>query len=334
MNKRDVALNIIGGDAAPKKQKGVGWSPVNIALCKYWGKRDQELNLPLTSSLSVSLDPLGAQTQIEPLSDGADVFVLNGEECAPDSQAALRVSAFLDLFRVDRRLGFRVSSTSDVPVAAGLASSASGFAALSVAIDDLFQLGLDRESLSILARLGSGSASRSLYSGFVEWFAGSRDDGMDSFSRRLDVEWPELCIGLLEISDQPKKISSRDAMASTVATSMLFQAWPQRVNHDLKMIKDGIAARDINEVGVAAEGNALAMHATMIDTRPSVLYWTPDTVRAIHSVWQLRESGVEVYLTMDAGPNVKLICTTQHLAAVKSAFPSVTIVRPFSLNYS
>jgi diphosphomevalonate decarboxylase len=297
-----------------------GRAPVNIAMIKYWGKRDPVLNLPVTSSLSVAIPDLGSTTIVAPAE--ADSISIAGEPAA--EAFATRISRFLDPFRRPDVPGFRIDTTNSVPTAAGLASSASGFAALVLALDELFAWRLPSAQLSVLARLGSGSASRSIYPrGFVEWHRGDREDGLDSHAERIRQTWPGLNLGVIAIDTGPKPISSREAMNRTVATSALYRQWPARVAADLVTCKAAIAARDFEAFGAVAESNALAMHATMRDAEPAVDYALPATREAIASVQALRADGAPVYLTMDAGPNVKLIFPESAESAIRAAFPEL-----------
>jgi len=177
--------------------------------------------------------------------------------------------------------------------------------------------------------MGSGSASRSVFDGFVEWHAGERDDGMDSYAEGLPGRWPDLCMGLLMLSEAEKPIGSRPAMQRTVETSRLYAGWPAKVSADLAELKAAIAEKDFEKLGQTAESNALAMHATMMDAWPPVLYWLPETVATIRNVWQLRAEGLPLYLTMDAGPNVKLLFLKGDVDKVRSAFPDVEVTAPF-----
>ena len=310
--------------------EGRAYAPVNIALCKYWGKRDRALRLPVTSSLSVSLPELGADTTVRP-AETADRFILNGHPVPATDPSATRLSRFLDLFRGDPHPHFEVCSASTVPLAAGLASSASGFAALVLALDAYFAWNLDRRALSILARLGSGSACRSVYDGFVEWHAGERADGMDSFAEPLRRAWPGLCVGWLRISDAPKAVSSREAMERTTSTSPLYRAWPGRVANDLHTLRTAIREGDFETFGRTAESNALAMHATMLDSWPPILYWHPRTVEVLHDIWRARAEGLPCYFTMDAGPNVKLLFERASRPDLCARFPGINVIEPFCI---
>lgn len=330
MKKRDaVKVLLKGREVKIAKDRGAGRAWANIAVCKYWGKRNEELNLPVTSSLSVSLNGHGTETVVKPSAVQDEVF-LSGQPMAPNSSFAKGVSGFLDMFRPNDKTFYRVETKNSVATAAGLASSASGFAALARAVNDLHGWTLSPPELSILARLGSGSASRSIFDGFVEWHAGALADGMDSFAQPLDQEWPDLRIGLIKVSTQPKAVSSRTAMKRTRRTSALYEAWPVKVAHDMLTLKEAITLGEFDTFGQVAESNALAMHATMIGAWPPVLYWLPESVAVMHDIWSAREEGLRVYFTMDAGPNLKLLFLKEDEAAVKKFFPGVDVVIPFA----
>ncbi|MDA0578219.1 MAG: diphosphomevalonate decarboxylase [Verrucomicrobia bacterium] len=321
-----VACLLDGRPRVPVVPEATAFAPANIALVKYWGKRDARLNLPVTSSLSMSLGRLGSSLILRPC-DAGDWVSLNGKALSPDSAFVQRASAFLDLFRPSRDMGFEVVANNTIPTAAGFASSASGFAAMVKALDRLFGWQLDPRAQSILARLGSGSASRSVFDGFVEWHAGLAPNGMDSFAEPLAVTWPELRIGLVVVTSAEKGISSRAAMQRTVANSPLYPLWPDVVARDLAEIKEAIAERDFTRTGAVAERNALTMHATMLAASPPVLYWVPESVRMMQKIWKLREAGLPVYFTMDAGPNVKVLYPAAQESDVTDAFDDVQFVR-------
>ena len=305
------------------------FAPSNIALCKYWGKRDAELNLPINPSLSVSLNHLGTRTRVEPIDGPVDDIWLNGLQMRPDTIFAKRLSRYIDLFRQDQTQAFRVETRNNIPTAAGLASSASGFAALTLALNDSLQLDLEPAALSMLARLGSGSACRSIYTGFVEWHMGHREDGADSHAHPIDAEWQGLAIGLIKVDESVKSVDSRSGMARTVDSCHLYQSWPLQANTDLVKLHQAIETRDFTLLGSTAEQNALSMHATMIASWPPLVYWQPDSLAAMQKIWVLRQQGLELYFTMDAGPNLKLLFLEQDRDAVLSHFPDLEIVLPF-----
>jgi diphosphomevalonate decarboxylase len=306
------------------------YAPANIALAKYWGKRNEELNLPITSSLSISLNQYGATTTLKEHTQH-DYFQLNGHAIEPNTEFSSRLTQFLERFRPHPNFYFEVDTHSTVPIAAGVASSACGFAALTLALNSFLDLNLDDAALSILARRGSGSACRSLWHGFVEWQAGKLDNGMDSFATPLPQEWHELRIGLLLFNTEKKSISSRAAMHQTVLTSPFYREWPQIVAKTLVTLHSAIDEKDFSLLGATAEANALAMHSTMLTSEPSICYWLPETVATMQKIWQLRAQGLELYFTQDAGPNLKLLYLQQDEHLIQETFPSIISIAPWNL---
>ncbi len=292
-------------------------APSNIALVKYWGKRDLDLNLPATGSISVTLDTLRTRTSVsfEPALEQDD-FRLNGED-APAHAA--RVTRFLDLVRRTYGVGehARVETANDFPTGAGLASSASGFAALAVACDAALDLGLTTEQLSVLARRGSGSAARSLIGGFAEMQPGVAADGSDAFATALAApEHLPLRVLVAVTTRAAKSIGSTEGMQRTEATSPFYGAWVAATRADLDAMRAALAAGDLERVGVIAERNCLRMHATMLGADPGLLYWNAATVDVMQAVRLLRESGVGAWFTIDAGPQVKVLCAASDEARV------------------
>ena len=330
MDKYEVVKQILINARRPQvgNAAAYAWAPANVALCKYWGKRNVELNLPITSSLSVTLGKKGTFTKISHVAV-SDHFVVNGALIPLNSPFAIRLQKFLNLFR-PAGVHYLVETDSTVPIAAGFASSASGFAALVLALNNLYNWNLTKRELSILARLGSGSACRSLWSGFVEWQKGVLDDGMDSHSVPLPEIWPELRIGALCFTDAPKAISSTAAMQSTVATSALYHAWPQKVAQDLQDLKNALVTRDFTLLGKTAESNAQAMHAAMAAANPPIVYHQPATLVAMQKVQDLRNQGIAVFFTQDAGANLHLLFLAETEAIMTATFPEIEIIAPFA----
>ncbi len=300
----------------------------NIALVKYWGKRDSALNLPERGSLSITLDALWTRTQVSfDAKLGADRMLLDGRDY-PEGLA--RTSACLDLLRAlaGCRLPACVETHSNFPTAAGLASSASGFAALLVAGSAALGLRLDARELSVLARRASGSAARSIFGGFVEMQAGARVDGSDAYalSLRDAAEWP-LCVVVAVTSHQAKAVHSGPGMERSRHTSPYHAAWLETVDDDLAVARAAIERRDFAALAAVGERSCLAMHADMLASRPALIYWNGATLECIHTVRELRErEGVEAFFTIDAGPQVKVVCTpaaTGRLAAVLGGVPGV-----------
>ncbi len=330
MLKTDVIKSFIPAKTPAPKASVETFAPSNIALCKYWGKRDKELNLPVNASLSVSLDTLGTRTCLKPIDGDQDQVWLNGQPVSKEQPFAAKIIDYLDLFRSADSPRLNVDTHNNIPTAAGLASSASGFAALIKAIDELYGYQWQPEVLSAFARMGSGSASRSLYEGFVQWHMGVREDGMDSYAEPLDQQWPEFRLGLLTLTEAEKAVGSRAGMQRTIETAHLYQSWPLQAAADLEKLTQAIHDQDFSTLGQTAEQNALSMHATMIASWPPLLYWQPESVATMQRIWQLREQGVELYFTMDAGPNIKLLFTKEQEQAISTAFPAVKIVSPFA----
>ena len=337
MNQTSVSLISVNdwvsqilGEAKHKSPaaQASAYAPSNIALSKYWGKRELSFNLPITGSLPISLAEHGTKTGLSVIDAPMHQVILNGKEVSANQSFSIKVSQWLDRV-LPNVLKLRVDTHNTVPTAAGLASSASGFAALTLATNSLMGWQLPERQLSALARLGSGSASRSLWHGFVKWQAGEQANGSDSVAFPLEHQWPELRIGLLTVSSQKKAVSSREGMARTITTSALYNQWPQQAESDLATIETAIIAGDFETMAKTAEHNAMSMHATMAGAWPPLVYWQPDSLTQMQKVWQLREQGLPLYLTMDAGPNLKLLFEAKHQSDVEAAFPEVQVITPF-----
>ncbi|MEI4384371.1 diphosphomevalonate decarboxylase [Streptococcus suis] len=312
------------------KQTGIARAHTNIALIKYWGKRDKELFLPMNSSLSLTLDAFYTDTKVvfDPELT-ADEFYLNG--MLQKEKEIFKISRFLDLFceYIGERAFARVESLNFVPTAAGLASSASAFAALALATATALDLDLSPATLSTLARRGSGSSTRSLFGGFVEWDMGTGSE--DSMAHPIDdADW-DIGMVVLAVNTGPKKIASREGMDHTVATSPFYTAWVETAKQDLVDIKAAIADRDFEKLGQITEHNGMKMHATTLSANPPFTYWSADSLVAQEAVRQVREAtGLSVYMTMDAGPNVKVLCRASQVdelvAGLAKVFPREKII--------
>jgi diphosphomevalonate decarboxylase len=298
-------------------------SNVNVALVKYWGKRDPALNLPATGSISLTLDGLSVEARVSFGDGAADELTIDGEPARGDERA--RVERFLDIVRDEagRTDAARVTTHSQVPRGAGLASSAAAFAALALAGSRAAGLRLDAPALSALARRGSGSAARSIFGGFVEWHRGERADGSDSVAEPLlaAAEW-NLRVVVAITHGGPKAVSSRDGMARAAA-SPLYPAWVASVPGDLAEARAAIRARDLEALGHLAEHSALKMHAVGLAARPPLLYWKGATVECVHRVWSLRADGIPAFVTIDAGPQVKVLCRPDDAPQVAEALGAV-----------
>lgn len=292
----------------------------NIALVKYWGKRQLALNLPATGSLSLTLAPFRTRTTVTWGAD-ADEAWLQGERV--DGRVAERIFRHLD--RVDEwRPRCTVVSESNFPVAAGLASSASAFAALTLAACAAAGQDRDPVDLSVLARQGSGSASRSLFGGWAEWHGGRRDDGVDSYATPLaDADHWDVRMVVAIVESGPKSVGSTEGMQRTAATSPYYPAWITSHPPDLVEARAAIDARDLDRLGTVMERSALKMHATMMTAQPPIRYWKSGSVWAMDTVEDLRRQGTGAWWTMDAGPNVKVLCRAADATRVRERLSEV-----------
>lgn len=290
----------------------------NIALIKYWGKKDEHLILPMNSSLSLTLDAFYTETSVhfdEMLTE--DIFFLDGEK--QGRKQTEKISKFLDLVRKQQNLSLfaKVDSQNFVPTAAGLASSASGLAALAGACNEALNLQLTETELSRLARRGSGSACRSIFGGFAEWQKG--DSAQTSFARAIPSNnWEdELAMLFVLVDDGVKDISSRDGMKRTVETSSFYSGWLENVETDLVTAKQAIKEKDFTKLGQVTEANGLRMHGTTLAAVPPFTYWSPESLKVMQLVRLARQKGLPCYFTMDAGPNVKILVEKKNLSSLK-----------------
>lgn len=293
----------------------------NIALIKYWGKKDEELILPMNSSLSLTLDAFYTETSVifdEKLTQ--DIFYLDGIK--QNAKQTAKVAKFLSLVRQQQNISLfaKVESKNFVPTAAGLASSASGLAALAGACSEALQLNLSPRDLSRLARRGSGSACRSIFGGFAEWQKGDSDQ--TSFGKEIDSDgWEnDLAMLFVLVDDGVKDISSRDGMRRTVETSSFYPGWLKTTEEDLITAKKAIAEKNFTQLGEVTEANGLRMHGTTLAAVPPFTYWSPESIKVMQVVRQMRQQGLPCYFTMDAGPNVKILVEKKNLSALKTCF--------------
>lgn len=310
----------------------------NLALVKYWGQRDPALNIPANGSISVNLSGATTTTSVTFDADlAADTVYLNGAPA--DAETAHRVRVHLD--RVCARAGVRdcaqVVSHNDFPADVGVASSASAFAALSLAAATAAGLSLSTQALSILARKGSGSACRSVPDGFVEWLPGC--DDASSYARSLAPcdHW-DLRVITVAFATTPKAVPSLEGHQAA-PSSPFYQARLHEVMRTLAGVRDAILARDFDALSLTVEREALSLHAVAMTSRPAarpwvsgILYLAPETVQLLHAVQGWRRDGLPVAFTLDAGPSVHLICEgpllRQVLDALDAAAPdrATTIV--------
>jgi diphosphomevalonate decarboxylase len=272
----------------------------NVALAKYWGKRDVVGNVPATPSLSVSLGGLETRTTVT-----FDPALERDELRLNDRVAdATRVTALLAEVRALAGIKHfaHVDSWNDFPTASGLASSASGFAALAVAAAAAAKLSLDDAAISRIARRASASAARSVFGGFVA--LGTEDDAA---AEPIEADM-QLAIVVAAVTFDSKATGSTSGMNQCRATSPYYPAWVEDAPRVYREVREAIDARDLERLGHAAELSALRMHASMLASDPPLLYWTSATLDLLSRVRALRNEGVAAWATIDAGPHVKVIC--------------------------
>jgi diphosphomevalonate decarboxylase len=300
----------------------------NIAFIKYWGVADVALNLPLNNSISMTLADAHTTTTVEWDEYGqqtADEFTLDHIRLdehaagAPWARLARHMDCIRALAGVNHRV--RVVSHNNFPAASGIASSASGFAALTVAACDALGLNLDIQRLSALARRGSGSASRSLFAGFVEWERGYDDASSVAHALHPPDHWALYDLVAI-VSGATKQVSSERGHRMA-ATSPLLAGRLACLPAQLDTVRQALAERDLRRLGPVLEQDALAMHAVMMTSTPSLLYWQPATLEILHAVPQWRADGLAAYFTIDAGPNVHLLCEERDVAIVQKLLESL-----------
>ncbi len=301
----------------------------NLAFIKYWGKVDFKLNLPVNGSISMNLSSATTTTSVH--FDGrlkGDTVILDGTELKPDDPRAAKVSAHLDRVRklAEIDTSAKVETENNFPQGAGFASSASGFAALTVAAAGSAELTLDQKALSRLARAGSGSAARSIPAGFVEWLAGLDDHSSYAIQIAEPDHWDLRDVAVV-VSDQEKAVPSTQGH-KLVTNSPYWQARKNQVAHRLNRVTYAIKERKFDVFGQELEAEAMAMHAIALTSAHNnsngtwtsgIYYILPDTLELMRAVQQWRADGLPVYFTLDAGPTVHLMCEAQHANQVQDA---------------
>lgn len=295
---------------------------VNIALIKYWGKKNIEWNLPLTSSISLTLDAFYTKTTVTYEIDlKSDVLIIDdvniiGEEFD-------RVTLYMDKIRKLYNIPYyaKITSYNHVPKKAGLASSSSAFAALAYAATKAYDLDLDLKTLSSLARLGSGSASRSIYEGLALWHEGK--DHESSFAEHL-TNMDDLALIICLIDESPKKVNSTDAMKRLNDYPELKKLWLLSTNDAFEEMKKAILENDFDTIGSIAESHASLMHYIIQET--GVSYLTETSFKIMDLTEKIRNEGIPVYYTMDAGANVKIITKKEYVQKVQARYEKLSKV--------
>lgn len=287
-------------------------SYANIAIIKYWGKSDAAKMIPSTSSISLTLEDMVTKTTLSFL-DEADSDVMFIDDVKQDEKELVKASKVIDLFRTEPSNYVKIETWNNMPTAAGLSSSSSGLSALVKAANDLFEKGKTQEELAQVAKFASGSSSRSFFGPVSAW---DKDSGA---IYKVDTDL-KLAMIMLVLSDQKKPISSREGMQRCTETSTTFAEWVKQSEIDYKDMLTYLKANQFEQVGQLTEANALRMHATTLSATPSFSYLTEESYAAMDKVKQLREKGEKCYFTMDAGPNVKVLCLEEDVDRLAKVF--------------
>ena len=308
-----------------RMQQATAIAHPNIALVKYWGKRSGAGNLPAAGSLSITLDTLFTRTRVrfaKPLRE--DTLILGNAPVA--GKELQRLTAFLDLVRqrVDCSWRAEVQSENNFPTGAGLASSASGFAALALATTSALGVTMPERELTILARQGSGSAARSVFGGFVLMHA---SDASGAGLRRASAGWVGVAPvgrGRGDLHGQKERRLHGGAWSAPASTAPYYDAWVSSVDADLQSAQRAMAARDFTSLAEVAEHSCLKMHAVAMAARPPLIYWNPSTLAGMQTIQNLRlQQGVPVFFTVDAGPQIKAVCLPEAVTQVQAALREV-----------
>lgn len=313
------------------KFKNTAKSPANIAFIKYWGKKNPRLNIPFNDSLSMNLSGCITTTTVEfnPRFRSDKVY-LNGKEIKDEKK--FRVLRIVDLVREKSEIpwGVKVVSKNNFPSDAGIASSASGFSALALAASKASGLDFSQQELSILARLGSGSAARSIIDGFTKWNKGK--DNKSSYAQQIAAvnHW-DLRDLVAVVETEAKKKSSSEGHA-LVLTSPFFRMRQKNLIKRIREITKALKEKNFKKFGELLEEEAIELHVIAMTSKPAIFYWNKGTLEVIDKINTMREIGIQVYYTMDAGPNVHIICRSKDAKKVASRIKRLTEVKFVIIN--
>lgn len=310
--------------------KATAKAPTNIAFIKYWGRKDEVLRLPENGSISLCISELTTTTTVEFQEKlRQDEVMINGEDKAAEVR---RVSRHLDLIRHQAGIATfaKVVSTNSFPTATGLSSSASGFAALTVAAANAAELQLSEKELSILARQGSGSACRSIPGGWVEWIDADTSDDSYAVSLFPADHWDIVDV-VAVVSEGPKEVATSDGQ-KLIDTSPFFEVRKAGMKQKIADIKRAIAKRDFTTFGEITEREALNMHAVMLTSNPALIYWTSGTLEIMKLCSAWRASGLEVYFTINTGQDIHLLVQKKDQDALLLRLRELESVRDVLVN--
>ena len=286
-------------------KKVTAYANANIALIKYWGKNNHVLNIPLMSSLSVTLDNLGTLSSVE-VADEDKLFINDQEE-----KNIEKLIYFLQYIRstFNTKKYFLIKSYNNIPTMAGLASSASAYASITIALNNLLSLNLTKEQMSLVARVGSASAARSIFGGINILHGGQNYTHEQACVKNItNQHFSNLAILIVLCDKQPKKISSTKGM-KLASSSIFFEAFVNKNSDDIKNALNAIDKGDFASLGNLSELSTLKMHSVMLTSTPSLMYWNEKTLIVMKKIQDLREQyGYIAFFSIDAGANVKIFC--------------------------
>ena len=310
--------------------KATAQAPSNIAFIKYWGRKDEALRLPENGSISMNLSNLITTTEVEFGDFEKDSIVINGsEESLENNRGVKHLDRIRALAKID--LKAKVVTSNNFPTGTGLSSSASGFAALTVAAASAAGLKLSEKELSILARQGSGSACRSIPDGFVEWLDGDTSDA----SYGVSVFPPDIfdIADVIAVVSTEKKFLATSEGQKSARSGIFFEKRLEGIPDKIKKVKKLIKEKNFSEFGDLVEREALEFHSILFTSIPPLFYWTPGTVAVMKFVQGMRREGLEAYFTINTGQDVHVLCRKTDVEKVSEKLKELPEVIKTITNY-
>jgi len=312
--------------------KATAVAPSNIAFIKYWGRKDEVLRLPENGSISMNLSNLTTTTTVEFNKDFTeDEIIINNQKEAQEGNRAIK---HLDRIRSLAKINLKakVVTNNNFPTGTGLSSSASGFAALTIAGTKAAGLNLSEKELSILARQGSGSACRSIPDGFVEWLDGNTSETSYGVSLYKEDYW-DIADIVAVVSKNKKEVSTTEGQKSA-SSSPFFSVRLSGMKNKINLIKKYMKEKDFVKFGELLEAEALELHAIMLTSIPSLIYLLPGSLRIMHMVKKWRQEGLQIYFTVNTGQDIHLICQKRDVNEVVRRLESIPDVQKTITNFS
>lgn len=310
--------------------KATAIAPSNLAFIKYWGLVDEKLRIPTNGSISMNLSNLTTTTTVQFSANyKTDDITINGKK---NSKQMNRVVEHLNRIRKikDTKIYAKVVSKNNFPTSTGLSSSASGFAALTLAAGAALDIHLSEKELSILARHGSGSACRSIPGGFVEWHKGTSSD--TSYAETIyPPDWWDIVDIVVCVSIKEKTVPTTKGQTYAF-TSPFFKERLNQIDDKIRQIKQSIHDRNFIKFGEIIEQEALELHNIMKTSTPSLTYMLPETITVINKVMQLRKEGMPIYFSLNTGQNVHILCQKENAISIKKIMKQLTVSKEIILN--